>query len=86
MAFDYDINKVLNRYLQTSFADYKYIVSAGQIVYLEGHTGIVSFTSSSITFRLKKNLLTISGTDLCIAEFDKTSAVVKGQIEGVAVR
>ena len=86
MFFESNINAILGKYLQTSFNDYRYYVLAGQAVYLEGHAGVVSFNTDNVIFRLKKKLLTVSGKNLCIAEFDKTTAVIVGEVESVAVR
>ena len=86
MSFKNEINHILNKYFNTTFSDYRYTVVAGKTLYLEGHTGIVSFDEKEITFRIVKKTIAILGTNLNVAEFDKDTAVITGEIKGVDVQ
>ena len=86
MSFKNEINNMLKKYFNTSFTDYRYTVIAGQTLYLEGHTGIVAFDEKTISFRINKKAIIISGTNLTVAEFDKDTAIITGNIESVSVQ
>lgn len=86
MSFNNEINKLLLKYFDSSFSDYRYLNIGGRAVYIEGQTGLVEFDEKTITFKVKKQILAVVGTNLVIAEFDNSTAVVTGNIESVVVK
>lgn len=86
MSFNNEINKLLLKYFDSSFSDYRYFNIGGHAVYIEGQTGLVEFDEKTITFKVKKQILSVVGTNLVIAEFDNSTAVVTGNIESVVVK
>lgn len=86
MSFNNEINKLLLKYFDSSFSDYRYFNIGGRAVYIEGQTGLVEFDEKTITFKVKKQILSVVGKNLVIAEFDNSTAVVTGNIESVVVK
>ncbi len=86
MSFNNEINKLLLKYFDSSFSDYRYLNIGGRAVYIEGQTGLIEFDEKTITFKVKKQILSVVGTNLVIAEFDNSTAVVTGNIESVVVK
>lgn len=86
MHFEEEINKILDKYIDVSLCEYRYTNFAGKSVYLEGHTGLISFTDKEINFKLKKKLFILQGSDLKIKEFDNNTAIIIGQIESIKVQ
>ena len=86
MSFNNEINKLLLKYFDSSFSDYRYLNIGGRAVYIEGQTGLVEFDEKTITFKVKKQILSVVGTNLVIAEFVNSTAVVTGNIESVVVK
>lgn len=86
MSFNNEINKLLLKYFDSSFSDYRYLNIGGRAVYIEGQTELVEFDEKTITFKVKKQILSVVGTNLVIAEFDNSTAVVTGNIESVVVK
>ena len=85
MSLNNEINKLLLKYFDSSFSDYRYFNMGGRAVYIEGQTGLVGFDSRKITFKVKKHILSVIGESLVIAEFDGSTAVVTGDINSVVV-
>lgn len=64
----------------------KYTVFANSVVVVEGHGGIVDYTSQKITFVFGKSVLCVCGERLKIKCLEKHYAVVEGKICSVAVQ
>lgn len=55
----------------------------GQGAHVEGHNGLMSFSSEEIIFRQKKGVVKVTGRKLNLTEINKTDAYVKGNIKSV---
>ena len=85
MNFLDDINNYITKEYGLGVADYRYVNISGKYVYVEGHSGISVLTDKEISFKIKKKIIKISGSDLIIKYFDISTAIVQGQIVNVVV-
>jgi len=49
-------------------------------VYIEGHDGIIAYSPSEITVKLKKKILKITGENMTVAAISKDEIFIKGKI------
>lgn len=83
--FDGEVAKILDLELAVLVNSFKYSVYGGHSVVVEGHSGLVSFSSERIIFKLgKKERLEIWGEDISIRQLTKNFTVVTGKIKGVS--
>lgn len=52
----------------------------GKGAHIEGHKGVLSFSSEEIIFRKSKGLIILVGKNLTITELTKTDAYIKGDV------
>lgn len=72
--------------LQTKFgATYNIINIDGQIVYVEGHKGILTLSSEKISCKLKTGFFVITGTSMFIKELTPDTVLVQGKIQKIEV-
>ncbi len=64
----------------------KYTVFGNAVAVVEGHGGISDYTTEKVSFRFKKGVLEVSGTELKIRCLERHYAVVCGNVQGVAVK
>lgn len=72
--------------LATLIGNYKYSVFGGNTVVLEGHKGIVEYSTERIAFSVGKSTLVICGSDLHIKCLEKHFAVIVGKVLNVEVK
>ena len=83
--FDSEVAKILDLESAASVNSFKYSVYGGHTVVVEGHRGLVSFSSEKIIFRLgKTERLEIIGEEISIKQLTKNFTVVTGKIKGVS--
>ena len=68
-----------------SLATYKYSVFGGNTIVLEGHKGILDYSTCKVSFKVGKGSLIVAGNGLCIKCLDKHFAVVVGNVCNVEV-
>lgn len=85
-SFSQCVANICGLELATLIADYKYSVFGGHTVVLEGHKGIVDYSTEVITFSVGKPHLRICGNDLHIKCLEKNFAVVVGNVLCVEVK
>ena len=56
---------------------------SNQVVYIEGHKGVVSFDNQQICLKLKKEVLKINGQNLVLKKITASTALVQGNIKSV---
>lgn len=71
--------------LATLIGNYKYSVFGGSTVVVEGHKGIVEYSTELIAFSVGKSVLRICGNDLRIKCLEKRFAVIVGKVLNVGV-
>ncbi|MCH5152228.1 MAG: YabP/YqfC family sporulation protein [Clostridiales bacterium] len=72
--------------LATLVKDYKYSVFGGHTVVVEGHKGIVVYSTTQVSFAVGKSTLQICGDNLNIKCLEKHFAVVVGKVLSVEVK
>lgn len=58
---------------------------SNKAVYIEGHKGLVSLKQEEICFRAKKTKIKILGDALKIKKITTSTAIIEGEIKGVAL-
>ena len=53
---------------------------SGKILYVEGHTGIVSLSKENISFKFKGGVIIVEGKDLVLSELMPTTLKITGSI------
>ncbi len=56
---------------------------SNKMIYVEGHKGIVSISTETISFRIKKGVISIVGTKLFIKRITKTTLTICGEIKQI---
>ena len=79
-----EIEKLMNS-ADASF-NYRIINLGGKTLYVEGIRQVVSLGETEILLQLKKQLLTIVGTNLKVKYLDKTTCVIDGDISSVVAK
>ena len=79
-----EIEKLMNS-ADASF-NYRIINLGGKTLYVEGIRQVVSLGETEILLQLKKQLLTIVGTNLKVKYLDKTTCVIDGDISSVLAK
>lgn len=59
---------------------YNIINMSGKILYVEGHTGIVSLSKENISFKFKGGVIIVEGKDLVLSELMPTTLKITGTI------
>ena len=78
MSLINEIEKLMN--VTDSSFGYRVINLGGKSVYIEGFKSVVSLGEIEIVFQLKKQALSISGSNLKVKYLDKSSCVIEGEI------
>ena len=63
--------------------NFNVINMSNQVVYIEGHKGVVSFDNQQICLKLKKEVLKINGQNLVLKKITASTALVQGNIKSV---
>ena len=79
-----EVEKLMNS-VDSSF-NYRIINLGGKTLYVEGIKHVVSLGETEILLQLKKQLLTITGTNLKVKYLDKTTSVIDGEISSVVAK
>ena len=83
-SFTSCINKICGEEL-CSLVTYKYSVFGGNTIVLEGHKGILDYSTCKVSFKVGKGSLIVVGSNLQIKCLDNRFAVVIGKICSVEV-
>lgn len=82
--FDSEVAKILDLELAALVNSFKYSVYGGHTVVVEGHRGLVSFSSEKLFQVGKTERLEIIGEEISIKQLTKNFTVVTGKIKGVS--
>lgn len=77
------LDNYITQELGVTLKEYRYINIGGKLVYIEGQNGILSLSKEEISFKVRKKVCTIKGSDLYIKYYDNSTAVVCGSIISV---
>ena len=73
-----EIKKCVKNYDGTG--EYNLVNISGQIVYVEGHKGIVTISQNMMMFKVKNGRVIIEGKDLVLAELSDDTLKISGKI------
>ncbi len=85
-SFNENISNICGMELSALAGGYKYSVFSGNAVVVEGHKGIVGYSSEEVLFAVNKTFLQVTGTNLQIRCMEKHFAVIIGKIHKVEVK
>ena len=80
-----ELDNYITQELGVTLKEYRYINIGGKLVYIEGQGGIVNLSKEEISFKVRKKVCTIKGSDLYIKYYDNSTALVCGSIISVVV-
>ncbi len=70
---------------KTTLSGNKCLVLVGCAVYLDGCSGIITFTENEIELKTKKGKVFIKGEKMYLKQITKQDIIVKGKINSVTV-
>ncbi len=85
MAFFELTAKKIKTKVQNIFNNCTVTFYLGQGAHVEGHNGLMSFSSDEIIFRNKNGVVKVVGNKLKLTEISKTDAYVKGQVKSICL-
>lgn len=56
---------------------------SGRLLYVEGHLGLVSLSKELISFKIKKGVIMVEGSDMILAELSENTIKICGSIKKV---
>ncbi len=56
---------------------------SGKLLYVEGHTGLVTLSKELISFRVKKAVIMVEGKDMILSELSDNTIKICGEIKKV---
>ncbi len=56
---------------------------SGQLLYVEGHLGLVMLSKELISFKVKKAVIMVEGRDMILSELSDNTIKITGQIKKV---
>ncbi|MFQ6724354.1 MAG: YabP/YqfC family sporulation protein [Clostridia bacterium] len=80
-----ELDSFVTKELGVTLKEYRYINIGGKMVYLEGQSGILNLTREEISFKVRKKVCSIKGSDLYVKYYDNSTALVCGSIVSVVV-
>lgn len=56
---------------------------SGRLLYVEGHLGLVSLSKELISFKIKKGVIMVEGSNMILAELSENTIKICGSIKKV---
>ena len=84
MSLMCEIEKLMN--VANSSISYRVINLGGKTIYVEGIKSVVNLAENEMIFQLKKQAISVCGTNLKIKYLDKTTCVLEGEIFKVEIK
>ena len=56
---------------------------SGQLLYVEGHKGLVTLSKELVSFKIKKGIVLVEGEDLSLLELSENTIKIDGKIKKV---
>lgn len=56
---------------------------SGRLLYVEGHMGLVTLSKETISFKIKKGIILVEGSDLILSELSENTIKISGNIKKV---
>lgn len=67
------------------FSSYQIINLSNKFLYIEGHKGVLNFSTEMITFKVKNGVITVQGKCLYISEISNDTLAISGEIKSIEV-
>ena len=68
---------------ENSLSGFNIINISGQILYVEGHRGLVTLSKELISFKVKKGVIMVEGKDMTLSELNENTIKISGTIKKV---
>lgn len=65
------------------FDSFNLINISGQILYVEGHLGLVTLSKELVSFKVKKAVIVVEGKDMILSELNENTIKICGIIKKV---
>ncbi len=62
---------------------YNLINISGRLLYVEGHIGLVTLSKELISFKIKKGVILVEGSELVLSELSENTIKICGNIKKV---
>lgn len=62
-------------------SSYNIVLMAGKFLYVEGHKGILSYNKEVVSFKIKKGVIVVKGSNLILNQISSNTLAVKGEIK-----
>lgn len=66
-----------------SFDSFNIINISGNLLYVEGHLGLVTLSKELISFKVKRGVIMVEGVDMILAELNENTIKITGKIKKV---
>lgn len=67
------------------FGKFNVVLVSGNFLYIEGHKGILKLSQENMTFKTKKGVLVVLGSNLVLKELTNTTVAITGKITSFEV-
>ena len=84
MSLMNEVEKLMNAV--DASIDYRLINLGGKKMYIEGLKSVICFGENEMIFQLKKQTLTVLGSEFKVKYLDKTTCVLQGNITSVVLK
>lgn len=78
-----EIKENLKNAKDIDFDSFNIINVSGHLLYVEGHTGLVTLSKELITFKVKKGAIIVEGQNMILAELSENTIKICGIIKKV---
>lgn len=69
--------------LKVELDSFNLINISGRLLYVEGHVGLVTLSKEIISFKVKKGVVMVEGSDLVLSEMSENTIKITGNIKKV---
>lgn len=69
----------------TIFTSYNIINISGNLLYIEGHNGLISISTETIIFKIKKGKIEVNGKNLFLKILSENTLAIQGKIYKIEV-
>lgn len=69
--------------LKEEFDGFNLINLSGKLLYVEGHMGLLTLSKENISFKIKKGVVLVEGSNLVLSELSENTIKISGTIKKV---
>ena len=78
-----EVKQNLKNQQNLNFDLFNIINISGQMLYVEGHLGLVTLSKETISFKVKKGVIMVEGSEMILAELSENTLKICGKIKKV---